>query len=93
MDEIFHIHSGTAPSLRQGGTLRPLIHATLACLIMYSPERAASSEMNGVTVALRMSVLKHFAKMKIPEGGLQHNQPVYFTHLRYSVGYSLTYAS
>lgn len=71
IDHLFHLHSGTPPSLNKGGSLRPLVHAAFATLIMYSSERADNGEMNAVTIALRTSVHKILSKTQ--EGHQQLN--------------------
>ena len=56
IDDLFHINSRAPTSLHVGSPLRPILHAAFASLIMYSSERTAHAEMNGVTVFLRESV-------------------------------------
>ena len=44
-DKLFSLQDGGPPMFRRGGSLRPMIHACLACLIMYYPERHRAGEV------------------------------------------------
>ena len=61
IDKTFNIDSASAPQLHVGGTLRPLIHAAYATLLMYHEDRlsAVPIEMRSVGAKLEAMLLKY----------------------------------
>ena len=55
IDEIFGLHSGSPPMLKKDGSLRPLMHASLAKQLMYYEERFMANESQHVLNVLRDS--------------------------------------
>ena len=52
IDALFHLDSASPPMLLIEGTLRPMVHAAFASMVMYHDARVAAGEMREVTVAM-----------------------------------------
>lgn len=55
IDILFNLHDASPPMLHIGCPLRPLLHATVATMIMYYPERFKAGEMATVLQMMRDS--------------------------------------
>ena len=62
IDTLFFFSDQTLPRLRIDGDLRPLMHATLATMIMYYEDRAKEDEMGSVLRYMRTA----FNKIGVP---------------------------
>jgi len=48
IDELFVVSATSLSMLQRGGSLRPMVEASLAALIMYYPERSRKGQADGV---------------------------------------------
>jgi hypothetical protein len=55
IDQLFNMHDASPPMLHVGGHLRPLMHITLAVMIMYYEERFKAKESTTVLAMMRES--------------------------------------
>ena len=63
IDALFSLHDHSHPALFQDGPLRPLMHATLATLIMYYKERFDAGEMHLVLTHMREAFSKSMGSL------------------------------